>query len=138
MRRKKPTATPPKVAGIVLRLEAAHGELVDASELAGAGGKEPALASLAENGRAPSGACTDAGIGVLGWCVAAFELREARVHGAAGFVRVISARRACPDAAEGVNVASAGKRRDAAAGELRRSAGAYAPWKNAGYCLSEY
>ena len=101
-----------------------QGQGVDASELAGAGGKEPALASLAENGRAPSGACTDAGIGVLWWCVAAFELREARVPGAAGFVRVISARRACPDAAGGVNVASAGKRRDAATGELRRSAGA--------------
>ena len=105
-------------------MEAAPGELVDASELAGAGGKKPELASLAENGRAPSGACTDAGNGVLGWYVAAFELGEARVPGAAGFVRIISARRACADAAGGVNVACAGKRRDAAAGEVRRPAGA--------------
>jgi len=105
-------------------LEAAPGELVDASELAGAGGKEPELASLAENGRAPSGACTDAGSGVLGWCVAAFELGEARIPGAAVFVRLLSARRACPDAVGGVNVARAGKGRDAAAGELRRSTGA--------------
>ena len=124
MRRKKPAATPPNVAGIAARLEAAPGELVDASELAGAGGKEPELASLAENGRAPSGACTDAGSGVLGWCVAAFELGEARIPGAAVFVRLLSARRACPDAVGGVNVARAGKGRDAAAGELRRSAGA--------------
>ena len=124
MRRKKPAATPPNVAGIAARLEAAPGELVDASELAGAGGKEPELASLAENGRAPSGACTDAGNGLLGWCVAAFELGEARVSGAAGFVQAISARRACPDAAGGVGKASAGGRRDAATGELRRSTGA--------------
>ena len=124
MRRKKPAATPPNVAGIAFRLEAAHGKLVDASELDGAGGKEPALASLAENGRAPSGACTDAEIGVLAWCVTAFELGEARVPGAAVFVRLLSARRACPDAVGGVNVARAGKRRDAAAGELRRSTGA--------------
>ena len=124
MRRKKLAATPPNVAGIAFRLEAAHGKLVDASELDGAGGKEPALASLAENGRAPSGACTDAGNGVLGWYVAAFELGEARVPGAAVFVRLLSARRACPDAVGSVNVARAGKGRDAAAGELRRSTGA--------------
>ena len=59
MRRKEPAATPPNVAGIASRLEAAHGELVDASELAGAGGSEPRgaermcleprLAALAEN-----------------------------------------------------------------------------------------
>ncbi len=70
MRRKKPAATPPNVAGIAARLEAAPGELVDASELAGAGGSEPrgaerlclepGLAALAEHGRTPSGTCTDA------------------------------------------------------------------------------
>ena len=124
MRRKKLAATPPNVAGIAFRLEAAHGKLVDASELDGAGGKEPALASLAENGRAPSGACTDAEIGVLAWCVTAFELGEARVSGAAGFVQAISAHRDYPDAAGGVGKASAGGRRYAATGELRRSTGA--------------
>ena len=133
MRRKKPAATPPNVAGIASRVEAAPGELVDASELAGAGGSEPrgaervclepGLAALAEHGRTPSGACTDAGIGVLGWC-AAFELGKARVSGAAGFVRAISARRAFPDAAGGVDETSAVTRRNAATGELRRSTGA--------------
>ena len=134
MRRKKPAATPPNVAGIASRLESAPGELVDASELAGAGGSELlgaervclelGLAALAKHGRTPSGACPDAGIGVVGWCVAAFELGEARVSGAAGFVQAISARRACIDAAGGVGKASAGERRDAATGELRRSTGA--------------
>ena len=88
MRRKKPAATPPNVAGIASRLEAAPGELVDASELAGAGGSEPrgaermclepGLTALAEYGRTPSGACTDAGTGILRWCIAAFELGKAR------------------------------------------------------------
>ena len=60
MRRNKPAATPPNVAGIASRLEAAPGELVDASELAGASGSEPrgaermclepGLAALAEHG----------------------------------------------------------------------------------------
>ena len=134
MRRKKPAAIPPNVAGIAARVEAAPDELVGVSELAGAGGSEPrgaerlclepGLAALAKHGRTPSGACPDAGIGVVGWCVAAFELGEARIPGAAVFVRLLSARRACPDAVGGVNVARAGKGRDAAAGELRRSTGA--------------
>ena len=56
---QKPAATPPNVAVIASRLEDAPGELVDASELAGAGGSEPRgaermcleprLAALAEN-----------------------------------------------------------------------------------------
>ena len=76
---QKPAATPPNVAVIASRLEDAPGELVDASELSGAGGSEPrgaermcwepGLAALAEHGRTASGACTDAGIGILGWCV---------------------------------------------------------------------
>ena len=70
MRRKKPAAIPPNVAGIAARVEAAPDELVGVSELAGAGGSEPrgaksmcldlGLAALAEHGRTPSGTCTDA------------------------------------------------------------------------------
>ena len=92
IRRKKPTATPPKVAGIVPRLETATDGLGDACELAGARGSdsagaergclEPGFAALAENDRTPGGACTDARIGVLTWCRAAFELVEARGPGA--------------------------------------------------------
>ena len=148
IRRKKPTATPPKVAGIVPRLETATDGLGDACELAGARGSdsagaergclEPGFAALAENDRTPGGACTDARIGVLTWCRAAFELVEARGPGAGGFRRAIPALRACPDAAGGDVVAGAGERGDATKGELRRSTGAFAPRTDPVYCLSEY